>query len=471
MKKRRACLSLLCGVCLLPLVLATLGFLLPAQYGQTYLGEMPAKQHRLETAEGKRIIIIGGSSVPFSLDSALLEQLLPGWTVVDYGLYAQLGTVTMLDWARDGIRAGDLVILAPEQDSLALSCQADGECILQACDGSWGLLAKLNPKRLEKTAAAFPAFAGKKLRYALLGQPIPTDIYARSSFNSYGDIGCEGREQNILPGLFQENQPISFDPAMLSPDFVEEVKDFAAAVEEKGASLVYHFSPMNAAALAAGTERADIDGYYDALSSALGLPILGNPHRCILESGWFFDSNFHLNEAGSVLFTGMLAEDIKLYLQDTSPTVYTVPAMPAPLQGAVAGDDSDERFFTYQKSGDGWIIDGVTPDGQQQEALILPTTHGGQPVTGMTAAALHGCTRLNTLTVQPNISTLWDGFADGCVSLQRVILTGERPSDYSVGGGLMGSTQFLIQVPAAALDNYRRSYSWQKYEAWIVGGS
>lgn len=468
MKKHRARLSLLCGVCLLPLVLAALGFLLPTQYGQTYLGEMPAKQHRLETAEGKRIIIIGGSSVPFSLDSALLEQLLPGWTVVDYGLYAQLGTVTMLDWAKDSIRAGDFVILTPEQDPLALSCQIDGECILQACDGNWGLLTRLNPKRFEQVAAAFPAFAGKKLRYALVGQPIPTDIYAQRSFNSYGDIGCEGREQNILPGLYQENQPISFDPAMLSPDFVEEVKDFAAAVKEKGASLVYHFSPMNAAALAAD---ADIDGYYDALSSTLAIPILGNPHRCILESGWFFDSNFHLNEAGSILFTEMLAEDIKLYLQDTSPTVYTVPAMPTPLQGTVAGDDSDECFFTYQETGNGWIIDGVTPDGQRQEALILPATHGGQPVTGMTATALHGCTRLKALTVQPNISTLWDGFADGCVSLQRVILTGERPSDYSVGDGLMGSTQFLIQVPAVALDNYRRSYSWQKYEAWIVSGS
>lgn len=464
--KQRKLGQLLLAACMLPLVLLALAFLLPVQYGRTYLGEMPAKYRHLRTAEGKRIVIIGGSSVPFSLDSPLLQQLLPGWTVVDFGLYADLGTAAMMDWAIGGIRPGDFVILSPEQDGQALSCYSGGESILQACDGSPGMLLQLKPARLEAAAAALPAFAGKKLHYALLGQPEPTDIYARDAFNAWGDIACPGREENIMPGLRQQNQTISFAPALLSEDFILEANRFAAAVREKGADIAYHFPPMNADAVSEGA--GDLDGYYDFLSQALSMPILGNPHRCILESGWFYDTNFHLNAAGATVFTALLAEDIKLYFRDASPTSLSLPAMPAPRQSSAWEDTSCEMYFTYRETEEGWVITSLTAQGMEQEALALPTSHGGRPVTGMDAGALHHSTALRELTVHPNIPSLWDGFAQGCLRLQRVILTGEAPSAYSVGDGLMDGASFLIQVPAAALDAYRRSYAWQKYEPWLI---
>lgn len=463
--KRRGIVNLLLGVGMLPLALLLLGLLLPAQYSQTYLGEMPYKQQRLSTAQGRRIVIIGGSSVPFSLDSQLLQQLLPGWSVVDYGLYAQLGTVTMMDWAVDDIREGDLVILSPEQDAQALSCQADGESILQACDGHFSMLTQLKPSRLEAVAAAFPAFAGKKLRYAIGGQPEPAGIYARDSFNSYGDIACPGRERNILPGLYQQNQSISFDRQLFAPDFVQEVHSFAQAVREKGADIVYHFPPMNASAV---SDDADVDAYYDHLARTLSIPILGNPHSCILEPEWFYDTNFHLNSAGSLVFTKLLAEDIKLYLQDSSPTIVSLPAMPTPRLSVFSGDDSFGEFFTYRKEEGGWIIDGITPEGRLQTHMTLPASHDGLPVTGMDPSVLHGCTNLRELTIQPNISRLGDGFAQGCIRLQRIILTAQEPSACSVGDDLMEGASFLIQVPSAALDAYRRNYSWQKYEPWLT---
>ncbi|MDD6051603.1 MAG: hypothetical protein PUC00_10130 [Clostridiales bacterium] len=467
---RRGIVSLLLGICSLPLVLLLLGFLLPAQYGGTYLGEMPEKHRRLNTAQGRRIIVIGGSSVPFALNSPQLEQLLPGWTVVDYGLYAPLGTVTMLDWALEGIREGDLVILSPEQDAQALSCYVDGESILQACDGHFDLLTRLNPTRLEAVAAAFPAFAGKKLHCALWGQPESTGIYTRASFNAYGDIDCPGRERNILPGLRQQNQQISFDPQMLSADFIQEVAAFAQAVRQKGADIVYHFPPMNAAAV---SEEAltTVDAYYDFLAKALPMPILGDPHHCILDAEWFYDTNFHLNAAGAIVFTGLLAEDIKVYLRDSSPTALSLPSKPAPRQAVYTGDDSCADCFTYRQEGEGWVIDGLTAQGRQQEALILPTHYQGQPVTGMAADVLKNHTALKALTIQPNIPVLPDGFVQGCIRLRRILLTGEEPSAYSVGDRLMEGASFLIQVPAAALDAYRRNYSWQQYEPWLTSES
>ena len=89
---------------LIPAVLCVFAFALPAQYTETFLGELPCKMERLRNAEGPRIILVGGSSVPFSIKSELIEASFPEYTAVDFGLYAELGTPIMLDWLDDGMQ-------------------------------------------------------------------------------------------------------------------------------------------------------------------------------------------------------------------------------------------------------------------------------------------------------------------------------------------------------------------------------
>lgn len=450
----------------LPVLLAVCAFLLPPQFSETFLGEMAAKQQLLRDTPGRRIIVIGGSSVPFGLNSEQLEQELPGWSVVDYGLYADLGTVTMLDWARDGIRPGDLVVFAPEQNSQALSCRVGGDSLWQACDGCFSLLTRLHPSRWETALAAFPAFAGKKLHYFLTGGPEIEGIYLRESFLENGDIRPELRQQNILPLGYQPEQLISFDPDMLSGDFVEEVNAFAAFARNQGAEIVFHFSPMNASALSPEVTRETIDQYYNYLSQKIDMPILGNPHNAILESGWFYDSNCHLNAAGSLRFTRLLAEDLKLFWKDTTPTNIPIPQMPAPLPNDFTGDSSCEDCFTYRRTETGWIAESLTEKGRSAARLILPARHEGLPVVGFEAGLFRGNVILEELTIQPNIPAIPDNFAEGCIQLHTLILTG-APTDYSIGQGLLNGAGFQICVPSEHLTAYRRSYFWQQYAAWI----
>lgn len=105
----------------LPAVLLGWGFLLPAQYGDTFMGELKYKVRYLDEAPGPRIVLVGGSGVAFGVDSALMERELPGYTVVNFGMYAALGTTVMLDLSQELIRSGDIVILIPEQQAQTLS--------------------------------------------------------------------------------------------------------------------------------------------------------------------------------------------------------------------------------------------------------------------------------------------------------------------------------------------------------------
>ena len=480
--------------CIVLGILLFWGFGLPAQYEDTFLGEMKYKMDRLkETASlseassspaaSRRVILVGGSSIPFGFKTALATEALPDLTFVDFGMYADMGTVVMLDWLRPYIKEGDLILLCPEQNIQSLSCRFSGEDVWQAADGDFTLAASLLPKHFEKLAASFPGFAGKKCFYALFGAPQPTDIYARASFDSYGDISYPDRNANIMPLLYNPNDTISFSTDVITEDFLTEMNDFAAFAKECGAQVYYRFSPMNVLALSPDTESAAIDAYYDYLSSVLDFPILGNPHQSIMDSGWFYDTNFHLNDSGAVLFTKYLVEDLKLLYKDTSLTGISVPDMPAPALADASGsyqgtweeavpeslDTAMEKYYVYEENEaeNGYLITRLTQEGAKAPVLSLPATIQGKPVTDLSPSLFSQAASLEELTV-PAGFTLYDGMFAGCKSFRRLILTAPSPSSYIIGDHLLEGADFLIYVPADALDTYQRNYSWQKYSQRIT---
>ena len=104
-------------IILIPVILVSFAFGLSPQYDESFYGGMAIKYDRLKNISERKVVIIGGSSLAFGLRSDLLEQEL-GMPVVNFGLYANLGTKYMLAVAKDFIGKDDIVIIAPEQNSL-----------------------------------------------------------------------------------------------------------------------------------------------------------------------------------------------------------------------------------------------------------------------------------------------------------------------------------------------------------------
>ena len=127
---------LACIAILLPfLVIGGVVFALPSQYDKTFLGALRDKYDRLTSLEEPKIVIIGGSSTAFGLDSGMIGEH-TGMPVVNFGLYASLGTKAMIDLARRHIGEGDIVVLAPEMDPQTLSLYFNEESMWQALDGA-----------------------------------------------------------------------------------------------------------------------------------------------------------------------------------------------------------------------------------------------------------------------------------------------------------------------------------------------
>lgn len=467
---KRYGITALVSLLLIPLVLLVWGFCLPSQYAETFLGELRVKYSLLQQpSEKSRLILVGGSAAAFGVDGALLEELLPQYQVINFGMYAALGTRPMLALSEPQLREGDLVILMPEQQAQSLSDYLGAEALWQASDGAPELLSAARRQDAGALLACFPRFAGQKAAYFLRGGPELPEVYRRDSFDEEGNLRPGLCPANIMPGGVDTTMPVSFDPALLGEEFCAMVNRYVEAAEQAGATVWYHFPPMNKAAVEAG---ADPDAYCDRLRSALDCALAGSPHTSTMEAGWFYDTNFHLNDSGRQVFTALLAQDIKAMLGDASPTALPEVSMPALASGSVyQGEDQDADCFAYEAVEGGWKIVGLTEQGKERTRLTLPTRWEGQLVTAFAAGAFAEAKQLQTLVIQPNITSLPDGAFSGCTALQQVVLLQTDPAALLVGQELLKGASCRIEVPAEAYDRYCLSYSWSRYAGEIVASS
>lgn len=446
----------------MPAILLAWGFALPAQYGDTFLGELKDKVELLEDTPGPRIVLVGGSGTAFGADSALMERELPGYAVVNFGMYAALGTTVMLDLSQPLLREGDIVLLIPEQQEQALSGWFDPAVMWQGLDGAYHLLRSLPRDKLGRLAGAFPAFAGQKFScFVQDAAPQPQGVYRRDSFNGKGDVSSPLCVQNVMPGGFDAATPIRFEVDMVTDDFAARVREYARAAEEAGAAVWYAPCPMNARAVEDG---ADVDGFYAALREKLGLPLAGDPRDFILDAGWFYDTNFHPNASGKTVYTRALVRAVKAMLGDSSPTDIPTPPMPE-LSGAEAwaGDDSDGPCFTYEERDGVLTVAGLTEEGLGRTALTVPSSWRGRPVSAVGPNAFAGAGLLREVVIQPGVQTIADGAFDGCAALERIVMCSAKPSACRVGQGLLEGTDAEVYVPGEALSAYRTDYFWSVY--------
>lgn len=449
-----------------PLVLLVWGFGLPAQYGGTFLGELSAKRALLAAESQKpRIVIVGGSAAAFGVDSALLEAELPQYEVVNFGLYAALGTRVMLDLSINDLREGDIVIVMPEQQEQALSDYLGAEAMWQAADGDFSALSALHWRDVVPMLGSFAQFAGRKFGYFVSGGLRLEGVYQKASFNAKGDVVSAECAANIMPNGWDASTPISFDTSMPDADFCAALNEYTAALAARGVTVWYHFPPMNAAAV---EEDSDVDAYAAALQQKLSCSLAGNPNACVMASGWFYDTNFHLNASGKTVFTRQLVRDCKAMLGDTSPTDIALPAEPEPAAAAGSAaaqyDNTNADCFVYEAAGDGLRITGLTERGKASTVLVLPAEADGRAVTAIEAGALDGAAA-RSITVQANLTYLPDGAFGGCTALSRVIILQPDPAALRVGTALLDGApeSCRIAVPEESYTAYCLNYSWGVY--------
>lgn len=400
------------------------GFGLPVQFGDTFMGELKSKYERLKETSGKRIVLVGGSGVAFDCDSALMDDFFPSYEIVNFGMYAGLGTKAVMDLSENYIHEGDIVILSPEQSEQTFSDYFNGEYMWQAADGAFGMLRDLKSENFEAMLGNFPRFALKKLNYVMKGQKPQTDsIYQKKSFNTYGDIELDTCRENILPNGYDVNQKVRFTEDVVQPEFMDYMNDWAKRLEKKGAVVWYRYCPVNKLSV---EDMDDLAAYDVFLRQKLDFPVIGNPENSLMEAEWFFDTNFHLNQPGKEVNTVQLIRDMKAMLGDDRAVTVELPEKPHRTWGDVS---AETRIWTAK--------DSETYQGE--ETIVIPE----------------------------NVTQIEDYAFSNCAGLKQIVLEQKDPSKCIVGQHLLDGTGAEILVPQMSVDSYKRNYFWSVYAGRI----
>lgn len=396
------------------------GFGLPVQFGDTFMGELKSKYERLKETSGKRIVLVGGSGVAFDCDSALMDDFFPSYEIVNFGMYAGLGTKAVMDLSENYIHEGDIVILSPEQGEQTFSDYFNGEYMWQAADGAFGMLRDLKSENFDAMLGNFPRFALEKLNYVMKGQKPQTDsIYQKKSFNTYGDIELDTCRENILPNGYDVNQKVRFTEDVVQPEFMDYMNDWAKRLEKKGAVVWYRYCPVNKRSV---EDMDDLAAYDVFLRQKLDFPVIGNPENSLMEAEWFFDTNFHLNQPGKEVNTVQLIRDMKAMLGDDRAVTVELPEKPHRTWGDVS---AETRIWTAK--------DSETYQGE--ETIVIPE----------------------------NVTQIEDYAFSNCAGLKQIVLEQKDPSKCIVGQHLLDGTGAEILVPQMSVDSYKRNYFWSVY--------
>ena len=478
-KKVILIVCLILAILTIPVTLIAFAFGLPAQYDQSFYGGMKIKYDRLTGVKGRKIVIIGGSSVAFGIRSDLMEEEL-GIPVVNFGLYANLGTKYMLDVAKDSINDGDIVIIAPEQNSQALSNYFNGEAVWYSADGNFKVLNKIGFENYGDLAKSFLTFVSGKFGYNQAGKkPRPDGIYNVDSFNEYGDISYE-RQYNVMPAGYDVTTAISFNKQTISNDFIDYLNSYAEDLQDEGAKVYYSFCPMNADALEAETTAESIVEYYDYLKADLKFDILGSPLSRILDNEWFYDSNFHLNTSGARYYTRQVILDLKAVLNDFTAVKFPVPEKPElpqddsqspegqiyeELKGAI--EKFELSVFTQRNGQRAWRINGLTNAGRALTEFKIPDYIAGIPVTEIAERAFADDTAVVKIVFGKNINLVGENAFSGCTSLTGVYITSLDPNSFHPALNIFdGADNCAFYIPAEVFaSDYLPDYFWGAWGA------
>lgn len=449
-------LPVFCAILSLALLIGALlvGLFLPAQYDSTFSGELKYKRRILAQENGTasgRIVCIGGSSVVFGVDTALLAQELSK-SAVNFGSYAGFGLGAMLDLALPDIQTGDTVIVFCEQQAQMYENFFDPKVFLQAADGDLSMLKSLSGERRKRAAFALPDLAVQKARhYFTDSTPDPEGIYARRSFTDDGNLKYGLATDNVMADGADLATPVDLNPSIITDEWAELVDTFARQCKDKGALVYFHFGPMNEASVKAETKAASegeiedtAETFCQVLEEKITVPVLSDPYACILPQEYFYDTNFHLNDEGRILFTGLLVRELKAVSEDNSETSL-------PTYGMVRGvpEKTKEMGDTAQEAAEEESV-------QKEEKSVL------------TADTYAGNTTLTKVTIPESVGQIEDGAFEGCSALRAIVLESKEPSSCIVGTGLLDGTAAMLCVPDTALSDYKVNYFWSQYADRIL---
>ena len=429
-------------------------------YGETYYAELKEKVERLKNVEEKKIVFIGGSSLIFGLRSEEIEKS-TGYKIVDFGLYASLGTSLMINLAEPYIKKDDVVILAPEINEQTYSNYIGYEAALKCFENMNYPINRFDPNENMK-------FFFHYFRYVIDKGNAKIELtapYDKASFNEFGDIDNEIVGNNIIASYYDESQLIEPSKSLLNKEFIHEINGLNNRLNKKGAKLFFSFSPTNALAL----KEENLEEFNEELNSKLKCNILGSVKEFTYHQYYFYDTNFHLNRTGSYLHSKNLSNLLKESLNIENNYEIEVGAVPEPKYFAsdiieTIGGANYRQVYSNKKLTYSFV--GLSEEYKNVESFEIPSMLRSIPVTSYEDKPFINMPNLTTVIIPETIESMTGYLFENCPNVTGLYLKHSYPPVVRSEGLLDGANENCkIYIKKEVIRNFTNDYTWVNYRS------
>ncbi len=429
---------------------------LEAAYTESYYAALPVKYDRLRTAGKEKIVVIGGSSVAFGIDSALMEEEL-GRPCVNFGLYAAFGLKPMLDLSLGSLEKGDLVVIAPELSSQMFSDYVGYEYLLEALEGRSDMAMALGMDYAAGFVAKLPDYAKNSKKLLSSGGLKVSGVYAASSFDERGDM-IYSREKNIMEGGFSPDNLPELTKELLSTSFVNMINTYVKAAEKKGAKVYFGICPVNERSMTDISNEA-MEDFLQAIKEKLDCKLIASLQQHILPAGFFYDSNFHMCDDGVIANTVLLINDLKRELGDKTETVAKIPLPKEDKEDSELIAEGSIDGFVYKITASGVSIVGLDEKGLAAKELIVPESIENYKVTKLASGAFKNAAA-EKIVLPESVKSLSSELFAAANQLVRVEIHSSILPE--VGNSLLNGANSALKlyVPKELYGNYMTDYFW-----------
>lgn len=266
------------------------------------------KQERLNTIIGRKILLVGGSNLPFGIKSPMIEEQ-TGLPVVNMGLHAGLGMNYILSEVEESIHENDIVVVSLEYHHFLSKAMYNGEDVLvaMAFDVNRESMRHIKLPQWISLLPNICLYSSKKL-INIHAKPIDEFevLFTRESFNEYGDeVAHYGLASTVTSG---EKPRLG---TKIYPKSIDRLSAFSKMVEEKKAKLLLVACPYPEKQY---YQDSAIINEITREMNEVGLDLKIKPQDCIFPDSLMFNSHFHLSGEGATMRTEQLIPLIEQYL-------------------------------------------------------------------------------------------------------------------------------------------------------------
>ncbi len=266
------------------------------------------KMDLLMLAQGKKLLLFSGCSMNYGLDSRLLADAYPEYTVLNLGAVGGTNAQFQFACILPYVYEGDVFLHAPEQAS-PYQLMADRNCenrMFIAVEGNYDLLSGVDMTTLGE--GAFDSFRAFNAKRRTMEPCAYGDQYL--PLNGYGD----NAQFRASSGEKQFDEAYGLRPELLTDKALAQLGDWYDRIREAGGRVFLSYAPINALCCGDPAVIEEYSRIWEQAMEARGYETISDLQTCIMDAKYFYDSDYHLTTAGAEQRTRQLILELAPFL-------------------------------------------------------------------------------------------------------------------------------------------------------------